>query len=140
MKVYHQRFANIKLRILGEHLCDCGSALITDFAALQFVTTTAGRRNQLRIVHSKAHLHFPDCARITGTADLEVYKNDFNHKQYPTRFFKVYHTRKEIPMSELERKMIDALSDVAEDIPDAKKEYILGYAEAVADMKKKKED
>lgn len=43
-------------------------------------------------------------------------------------------------MSELERKMIDALSDVAEDIPDAKKEYILGYAEAVADMKKKKED
>lgn len=42
-------------------------------------------------------------------------------------------------MTELEKKTIASLVTNIKDIPDAKKEYLLGYAEAVADMKKKEE-
>ena len=42
-------------------------------------------------------------------------------------------------MDELEKKTLAALSEAMSDIPDNKKEYLLGYAEAVADMKKKEE-
>ena len=44
------------------------------------------------------------------------------------------------PMDELEKKTLAALSEAMSDIPDNKKEYLLGYAEAVADMKKKEEE
>ena len=43
------------------------------------------------------------------------------------------------PMDELEKKTLAALSEAMSDIPDTKKEYLLGYAEAVADMKKKED-
>ncbi len=43
-------------------------------------------------------------------------------------------------MEELEKKVITALTAAVSDIPDTKKEYFLGYAEAVADMKKKEEN
>lgn len=39
-------------------------------------------------------------------------------------------------MSELEKKIITALTAAVSEMPENKKEYFLGYAEAIADMKK----
>lgn len=43
-------------------------------------------------------------------------------------------------MDELEKKVITALTAAVSDLPESKKEYLLGYADAVADMKKKEEE